>query len=244
MYPRGIIYDYRRRKSFGEVRVAAPLSAKIGYNLLRGLGAGLIAYFIIGFLFSLAPIIKEEYRYSTQKEVETKKVIDINEYQVEAEGVTEVQKEALSLGLDSYFSLFIPKIDARSEVIPNVDTADEKEYFDALGEGVAHAKGTYFPGQGKTIYLFAHSTDSPLNVATYNAVFYLLRKLEVGDSAVIFFADKKYTYIVEERLITTANDTSWLTRDFGSEKLILQTCYPPGTRLKRLIVVAGLAIDK
>lgn len=240
MYPRGVIYDYRKGRSSGEVRVAASLKARVGYTLLRGLGAGLIAYFIIGFLFSVSPIIKEEYRYRTKKETVSKVTFDTTQYQTEAEGITEVQKEALSLGLDSYFSLFIPKIDAKSEVIPNVDTANENEYFKALKEGVAHAKGTYFPGQGKSIYLFAHSTDSPLNVSTYNAVFYLLRELNGGDEIIIFFADKKYIYRVNERIVTSANDTSWLTRDFGEEKLILQTCYPPGTRLKRLVVVASL----
>jgi len=239
MYPRGIIYDSRWHKTSGEKRLTATLGAKAAYTILRGLGAGLIATFIISFIFSVGPIIKEEYMYRTHK-VSQQAVFDTSNLQTEAEGITEVQKEASALGLDSYFSIFIPKIDARSVVIPNVDTGNETEYFKALGEGVAHAKGTYFPGQGKLIYLFAHSTDSPLNVTRYNAVFYLLRKLETGDFITVFFADKKYTYRVETREITTANDTSWLTRDYGQEKLILQTCYPPGTRLKRLIVVAGL----
>ena len=239
MYPRGIIYDSKKGRLSGVVNLHLSLRKKMAYLSLRGLGAGLIAYFIIGFIFSVAPIVKEEYQYRTKKE-EVVQVTDTTEYRVEAESVTEIQKEALDLGLDSYFSLYIPKIDARSGIVPNVDTANEKEYFEALKEGVAHAKGTYFPGQGKNIYLFAHSTDSPLNIATYNAVFYLLRKLEVGDEIIIYFADKKYVYQVEEKLITTANNTSWLSRDFGKESLVLQTCYPPGTRLKRLLVVANL----
>jgi LPXTG-site transpeptidase (sortase) family protein len=242
MYPRGIIYDSQKGKTSGVTYLHQSFRKKITLLSLRGLGAGLIAYFIIGFIFSLAPIVSSEIKYQSGQK-NTPVVVDNTMYKVEAESINEVQKEALDLGLDSYFSLYIPKIDARSEVIPNVDTANEEEYFKALGEGVAHAKGTYFPGQGKTIYLFAHSTDSPLNVARYNAVFYLLRKLAVGDQIVVFFADKKYVYQVEETQITEANDTTWLTKDFGSEKLILQTCYPPGTRLKRLIVVAGLLAD-
>jgi LPXTG-site transpeptidase (sortase) family protein len=74
-------------------------------------------------------------------------------------------------------------------------------------------------------------------------VFYLLGKLEAGDSVIVFFADKKYVYEVTGKKSVSADDTSWLDiNDPGSEgsgeELLLQTCDPPGTTWRRLIVVA------
>ncbi len=132
----------------------------------------------------------------------------------------------------------MPKINAKSSVIANVDAAVEDEYFEALKSGIAHAKGTNFPGQGKNIFLFSHSTDSPLNIAQYNADFYLLRKLNSGDKIVVYFSDEKYVYEVDYKVVTGPADVSWFDNDLGGERLVLQTCDPPGTTWKRLIVIA------
>ena len=69
----------------------------------------------------------------------------------------------------------------KANIIPNIDPGNPDEYLGALKKGVAHARGTSFPSQGRNIYLFSHSTNSPLNFSEYNAVFYLLRKLEKKD---------------------------------------------------------------
>ena len=123
-------------------------------------------------------------------------------------------------------------------MIPNVDAGNPTDYLKALTQGVAHAKGTYFPGQGKTIFLFSHSTDSPINIARYNAVFYLLRKLTPGDTIIIYFLGQEHDYVVTDKFVTAANDTSWLQDNGQGERLILQTCDPPGTSWNRLLVVA------
>jgi sortase A len=150
----------------------------------------------------------------------------------------EVIKEAAQYGVETDFSIVIPKISAKAKVIPNVNPAAEKEYKSALKQGVAHALGTQFPGNQGVIYLFAHSTNSPVNIARYNAVFYLLKELRKDDEVIIFFAGQKYVYQVTERLVTNANDTKWLTGQGNEERLILQTCWPPGTSYKRLLVIA------
>jgi len=124
-----------------------------------------------------------------------------------------------------------------------VAEAEKAEYLDALRKGVAHAKGTYFPGQAGTIFLFSHSTDSPLNFARYNAVFYLLRKLEPGDTITIFFADKKFVYEVTQKRTADPDDTTWLTPKQTVEELILMTCDPPGTTWRRLLILAKPAVD-
>ena len=64
---------------------------------------------------------------------------------------------------------------------------NENIYLDALNQGVAHTLGTAFPGEGGHIFLFAHSTDYFWRVGTYNAVFYLLSKLESNDEINLFY---------------------------------------------------------
>lgn len=200
------------------------------------LGTVLILFSILGFLLTYGPIIKVElgYRLSRAQDESIPPKGGFSELLGqsligEPEGVP-----------DPNFSLIIPKIHAKSRVIPNVDPADESEYYAALQSGVAHARGTYFPGGEGNIYLFAHSTDSPLNILRYNAVFYLLREVEVGDEAQVYFGGVKHRYTVTDKKIVEPTDISYLTptNSEGRERLILQTCWPPGTTLKRLLVFA------
>jgi sortase A len=110
--------------------------------------------------------------------------------------------------------------------------------FAALQKGVAHAKGTAFPGEGGHIFMFAHSTDYVWNVGTYNAVFYLLYKLEVGDEVNLFYKGTRYVYKVTGKQIVDPSQVEYLTRKTPNELLTLQTCWPPGTTLKRMLVFA------
>ncbi|MBP9687517.1 class E sortase [Candidatus Woesebacteria bacterium] len=147
--------------------------------------------------------------------------------------------EANALGLSASFSLSIPKIYAYADIVDNVDVSNEVIYKDALTKGVAHAQGTGYPGENKRIFLFAHSTDSLVNFSKYNAIFYDLRKLVVGDVIYIYYQDVKYTYEVTDRKIVSASDVSFLNPEEGPT-MILQTCDPPGTTWKRLLVFARL----
>ncbi|OGD61809.1 hypothetical protein A2160_04040 [Candidatus Beckwithbacteria bacterium RBG_13_42_9] len=141
--------------------------------------------------------------------------------------------------LDQGFSIWIEKIKISSQVFANIDASNPKAYKPILMKGVAHAAGTAFPGQGQgNIYLFAHSTDTTINIARYNAVFFLLRYVEKGDKVVIYYLGKKYTYQVFDKLMTDANDVRYLSRGDGAEQLVLQTCWPPGTTWKRLLILA------
>lgn len=143
---------------------------------------------------------------------------------------------------DAWFSIVIPKIQARSKVIANVDAGNKRAYLAALKQGVAHAAGTGLPGVeaavNRTIVLFAHSTDAPWNMARYNAVFYLLNKLERGDRIQVYFKGVRHDYVVEGMSIVSAKDVSYYEKQTSEEILVLSTCYPPGTTLRRLVVVA------
>lgn len=139
---------------------------------------------------------------------------------------------------DAEFGIVIPKIAANASVISNVNPANNKEYLAALKNGVAHAQGTAFPGQGGHIYMFAHSTDYFWNVSSYNAVFYLLYKLENDDEVDVFYKGARYLYKVVDKKIIDPSQTQFLSRQTSEEFLTLQTCWPPGTTLKRLLIFA------
>src|SRR3989338_2168379 len=142
---------------------------------------------------------------------------------------------------DPNFSIVIPKIGANAKVLSNIDASDEKTYLDALNKGVAHALGTSLPGENGHIFLFAHSTDYFWNVGSYNAIFYLLQKLEKGDQVNIFYRGVRYVYYVTGSTVVDPSQVEYLTRKSNKEFLTLQTCWPPGTTLKRLLVFASPA---
>jgi len=148
-------------------------------------------------------------------------------------------KEQILIPKDTDFSILIPKLGISSKIIPNVDPSNESEFLPVLQQGIAHARGTVFPGMPGNIYLFAHSTDNFWNVGRYNAVFYLLKDLSPGDDLIIIFENQRHNYIVEETKIVDAKDVDFITNSqTGRELLILQTCWPPGTTWKRLLVFA------
>lgn len=149
-------------------------------------------------------------------------------------------KQQILIPKNTDFSIIIPKIGATAQVFSNIDPSNPDSFLPVLMKGVAHAKGTVFPGQKGNIYLFAHSTDNFWDVGRYNAVFYLLKDLASGDEIVIFFQNKRYDYVVKSSKIVNPSDVSYLVnaQKQDKEQLILQTCWPPGTTLQRLLVFA------
>lgn len=138
------------------------------------------------------------------------------------------------------YGIVIEKINANARVIADVNPGNEREYVNALTQGVAAALGSIPPGQPGNLYLFSHSTDAPWNIVRYNAIFYLLRELEAGDRVIVFYQNKRYDYIVFDKLIVKPDDISYLTNKYTEPVLTLQTCDPPGTLINRLIVRAKL----
>lgn len=146
-------------------------------------------------------------------------------------------KPNLTTGQKNSFSISIPKINAEAPVIPNVDPFNEYSYREALTHGVAHARGTGLPGEGKTIFLFAHSSDAPWRLTRYNTIFLRLGNLVEGDEIAITYKSKVYEYLVVEKKEVAPNAVEYLTRT-SDNRLILQTCAPIGTSLMRLLIFA------
>lgn len=136
------------------------------------------------------------------------------------------------------FGLSIPKLQLDEPIIANIDPNDAKSYRIALKQGIAHAAGTSLPGEAGISYLFAHSSQPDWRLQ-YNAVFYLLHKLDPGDEVFVWYQGEKRRYVVSGSQITSPNDVSFLAETTDS-RLVLQTCWPPGTTAQRLLVTAEL----
>jgi LPXTG-site transpeptidase (sortase) family protein len=140
--------------------------------------------------------------------------------------------------VDPEFSIIVPKLGINTHVSANVSAADKKQYEPALKKGAAHALGTNLPGENGRIFIFAHSTDNVWNIARFNAVFYLLKDLEANDQVHIVYKGVVHPYVVTDKKIVGADDIEYLTARIGTEELILQTCYPPGTTNERMLIFA------
>lgn len=218
--------------------------------ILRTLGNFILLSSIFMILKTIYPIIKEELKYNFDKFIQKKYIVADKKNTIEEKDKKEEDKKGffsktfkfkqteILVPIDPNFSIVIPKIAANAKILPNIDPTDERIYLEALSHGVAHAQGTAFPGEGGHIFLFAHSTDYFWNVSRYNAVFYLLYKLEKGDEVNLFYKGHRYVYKVIGKEIVDPSQVQFLTRKTNREFLTLQTCWPPGTTLQRLLVFA------
>jgi LPXTG-site transpeptidase (sortase) family protein len=141
----------------------------------------------------------------------------------------------------SDISIAIPKIDAYAQVFLNTNPANRDEYLPILQKGVAHAVGTAMPGETGNVYLFAHSAGDLLEMARMNAVFYLISKLESGDKIYMKFGDRKFVYTVYAKQEVEPDQIQYINnRQDNGKMMTLQTCTPPGTDWRRLLVFAKI----
>ncbi|MFA6081694.1 MAG: sortase [Patescibacteria group bacterium] len=185
------------------------------------LGVVLLSLGLLIFILTFFPIIKEEAKYVLRNTNST------NSLQIKP--------------IDTNFGIVIPKILANAKVIDNVDPYNSKDYQYALTKGVAHARGTAYPGNVGNIFIFAHSSADWFTANQYNSVFYLVSKLEKGDMVELYFMGKKYNYKIFEKKIVNPNAVEYLSsNNLDMSILTLMTCWPPGTNFKRLIIRAKI----
>lgn len=197
-------------------------------------GIALIAISVIILLSIFYPILRAEFSYLFSKG-KNLKVVGKSESMVSASGPSKFQ---IMKPVDENFGIVIPKIEANAKVVPNVDSENPAVYQRALTQGVAHALGTKYPGEEGNIFIFAHSGQDILEANRYNAVFYLLSKLETGDEIFIFYQNKKYRYVVTDKKTASPEEAQYMEDTPGQNTLTLMTCWPGGTTWKRLIVRA------
>jgi sortase A len=189
-------------------------------SLLFGLGMGLIVViiFLFGFFNEvvLAPFIQpSRASASTPLIVSTDSVAPSKEPQV-----------------------IIPKINVQIPVVYGQTSIDENALQNSLESGVVHYPTTALPGQQGNAAFFGHSSNNIFNKGRYKFAFVMLRHLVEGDTFYLTYEGKVYAYKVISRRVVDPSEVGVLgpVPDQTATATLI-TCDPPGTSLKRLIVV-------
>ncbi len=132
------------------------------------------------------------------------------------------------------FSVSIPKLKIEN-ALAKVDNLDFRK-------NLSHFPGTALPGEIGNSFITGHSVlplfNDPKN---YSAIFTKLTELEIGDKINVEVEGQKYQYIVQYSKVVDPHDLAVLNPISDNGKnLTLMTCVPPGTNIKRLVVVTSL----
>jgi len=137
------------------------------------------------------------------------------------------------------FYLTIEKIGLHSAlVIPEIDANNNSLYEQALRSGLVHAQNSALPDESGLVYIFGHSANYPWIMPRTNGLFFKLDKVEIGDKVKIEYNGKHFLYHVFDKKIVNPDDLDSIKDKTDEDVLVLQSCYPLGTALKRLLLFA------
>lgn len=221
---------------FAEKIYADLVALDKNHQLGQRLALGLITFSIIGFSLVISPLtfgfISSQIPLNQVNKISLKKTTEIRSLNTILPSPKPQEEKVVQ-----EFNLYIPKINLYSEVVPNVDITNSDNYNqELLNKGVAHAKGSYLPGDNGPVFLFAHSTDSLSNILRYNAKFFYINDLEKGDEINLYFNGKQYSYEITDKKVVNPGDVDEVRN--SKSNLILSTCWPLGTDWQRLLIFA------
>lgn len=219
-------------KSSEKKEKAIPARTSVG-GKIYWIGIALIVVSVLFLLWNFYPILWEEGRYYFGK---NKEAIVVTQKEAAALSIESNNKDLLT-PVDENFGIVIPKISANTKVIADVDSSNSVEYQRALTKGVAQARGSANPGEEGNVFIFSHSGIDFYEANRYNAIFYLLNKLEKGDEIYLFFQGEKIRYTVREKKTVNLDEVQYMESKPGEKIVTLMTCWPAGTTLKRLIII-------
>lgn len=137
--------------------------------------------------------------------------------------------------------LIIPKINVDAPVVYDVPSIAEHVVQEKLKSGVVHYPipgASSIPGQQGNTVILGHSSNDVFDDGAYKFVFVQLDKLNPGDTFYLNYQGTRYTYNVTEKKIIDPTEVGTLVINNGKPLATLVTCTPPGTALKRLVVIA------
>lgn len=132
------------------------------------------------------------------------------------------------------FSVTIPKLKIE-KAAAKVDSLD---FYNNL----SHFPGSALPGEIGNSFITGHS-GLPLiyDPKDYKTIFTKLSELKVGDDVFVEIEEKKLQFKVQYAKVVDPKDLSVLSPiSSNGRNLTLMTCVPPGTNLKRLVVITSL----
>lgn len=134
-------------------------------------------------------------------------------------------------------TIIIPKIGVQAPVFYDVSY---ETIIEQLRNGVVRYEGTADLGQIGNVVLLGHSSDYLWSTGQYKTVFALLDKLTINDEIILPRGNNRYVYRVTQTKIFKPTELDVLQRT-ATPTLTLISCYPVGTTLRRIIVIAALA---
>lgn len=189
-------------------------------SLLFGLGMGavVVIIFLFGFFNELviAPFIQPSRTAASTPLI-------VNSTSIAAKTTPEV---------------IIPKINVEIPTVFNQKSIKEEDIQVGLESGVVHYPTTPVPGQNGNTAFFGHSSNNIFNKGKYKFAFVLLHSIEKGDTFYLTYNSKLYAYKVFDIKVVEPSQVGVLDPIPGkSATATLITCDPPGTSLRRLVVV-------
>jgi sortase A len=120
----------------------------------------------------------------------------------------------------------------------------EEDMQEDLKHGAIHYPRTAPPGQPGNMFIAAHSSNYAWVEGNFNAIFSKMNDVAPGDIVKITQllsngAKLEYLYKVTQNRIVQPDDP-WIFMPTAKPTLTLSTCWPLGTRQKRMIVKATL----
>ncbi len=139
--------------------------------------------------------------------------------------------------------LSIKKINVQAPMIWSKNE-DEANFQEDLKHGIIHYPKTASPGQNGNVILSGHSSNYIWAEGNYNHVFKDLNSLEAGDEVDLKVIQKNgraivYHYKVSTKAVMSPDDPA-IFINTDQPTLTLSTCWPLGTRFRRLIIKADL----
>lgn len=137
--------------------------------------------------------------------------------------------------------IVIPKINVDAPVVYDVPSLEENIIQTKLRDGVVHYPipgANSMPGEVGNTVILGHSSNDVFDNGGYKFVFVQLDKLNKGDTFYLNYNGTRYTYSVTEKKVIDPTQVSELVINNGKPLATLVTCTPPGTALKRLVIIA------
>ncbi|MBU1019054.1 MAG: sortase [Patescibacteria group bacterium] len=135
----------------------------------------------------------------------------------------------------------IPIVEVSTESLASQNwTSLDEEILEALKDGAVRYPGTALPGEEGNTFITGHSSYYFWDSGNYNEVFALLSEMEVGDYAIIYYNQQKFTYQITEMREVAPSEVDVLAQPKGKHQLTIMTCTPVGTNLRRLVVIGEM----
>lgn len=139
-------------------------------------------------------------------------------------------------------SIEIPKFELVAPLLISETTIDN-DLQELLKKGVVFYPDSVLPGKEGVTVILGHSAPSGWSKINYDWVFTRLNELRSGDEIFIYLNNRKYHYLVIEKLFLKKGDEIPESDISGAASILtLLSCWPPGIDYKRIAVQAELQL--